>query len=94
MFTLFIVSQHLYSFILYARNELNEYGNTDSLVSVLVYARRSKNYVQNMNRVGLEPFCCLQDENESYEVVPFSKYTLLQLDFKLPFSLRVLIGLV
>ena len=27
-FTLFIVSQHLYWFISYARNRLNEYGNT------------------------------------------------------------------
>ena len=31
-FTLFIASQRLHWFVSYARNELNEYGNTGSLV--------------------------------------------------------------
>ena len=39
-------------------------------------------------------FCRLHKENERCQVVPFSKYILLQPDSKLPFSLRVFIGLV
>ena len=57
--------------------------DTCSLVIVgMERAAQSKNYVPNKNLVRIEHFCCLNKENERFDVVPFSKYTLLTPDLK------------
>ena len=74
------ILQHLHWFILYmyARNRLNEYSNTGSLVSV---GRGLRKTVKITRRIRFLPVsnhsCLLHMENKRCEVVPFSNYMLL-----------------